>query len=164
MAWRAAWLAMIGATMLSVSSCEHGPIATVSAIDAQHRIDAQVRRAVAKVGPGLTLPQPKVNVGNQDCWYGWQGGDGPTGEVEVSLDYVVDGVSLAMKGRVVEAMSTIGHTIVHGDYILTNPEPDVQGTGLFQVTTSYQDDNELVIHAESACIWPNGTPNPRPRL
>jgi hypothetical protein len=46
-------------------------------------------------------------------------------------------------------MGTIGTTIVQGAYILTSPKFDPDGTALYQVTTSYLDEHDLSIHAES---------------
>ncbi|WP_327139015.1 hypothetical protein [Nocardia sp. NBC_01327] len=137
---------------------------TITADEARDRMDTLLRHAVATMGPEVSLTQTKVEVTGAECNYGWQGGDGPTGEVEVSLSYLLGGVTPDTQAGVISAMGMVGPTHHEGDYFQTVADPDRSGSYQYVFTLKYEPDHQMSIHAYHDCLWEHGTPEPLPRL
>ncbi|GAB2545669.1 hypothetical protein [Nocardia heshunensis] len=139
-------------------------VPTITADEARDRMDTLLRQAVATMGSAVSLTQTKTEVTSWNCSYGWQGGDGPTGEVEVQLDYLLDGVTPDRQAEVISAMGSVGPTIPDGDYFQTVADRDGHDSYKYMFRLKRESDQQMSIHAQSDCLWRHGTPEVRPRL
>ncbi|WP_143020561.1 hypothetical protein [Sinosporangium album] len=138
---------------------------TITQQEALERIERLIKSAIAGVTPQPKLDLTQSSLNPQKCLDPSDGG--PEDRIIVSRSYYLRGIPkenlTAVAEHVKKTWEAQGHQIT--DFrIVDNTMPVISGRSRpddFLIALDWTQGDVLLIGANSTCIWPNGTPEPK---
>lgn len=154
--------AVFSVVAVSCSSSD-GPVNTITLQEANNRAEKYIQDAVASL-----QPPPRLEIlskfENSPC--DDPSDHGPRGRVFVSRSYWLRDVPTERNGEVIDAVVkwwTTHDFVVTGD---KRPGANLvlveNKTDSFRMSVEESPNGNLSIGTDSPCVWPNGTPIPKP--
>jgi hypothetical protein len=149
--------------MLTSCSSSDGPVNTITQQEANNRAEQYILDAVASLQPA---PRLEILARYEDSPCDDPSDHGPRGRVFVSRAYWLRDVP---RQRNTEVIDTLVKWWVDHNFVITSdkrPKANLvfaeSKTDSFRMSVQESSQGDLSIGTDSPCVWPNGTPAPKP--
>lgn len=145
-----------------ITSSEVGMQNTITAAEAQRLVDAYVHEAMTALPPQARLEKQYERT--SDCEQPTD--HGPRGRVSASIGYWIRDLPKDQNQAYFDAV--LRYWTQHGWKLLTDSRPQDNYVWVekisdgFQMSLAASIHGDLNIGTDSPCVWPNGTPEPKP--